>query len=265
MIQSSSIPKKAVSVSVRNLSKSFGSTPVFSDISFEVKPSEIFVLMGPSGTGKSVLLQTLIGLQKADSGKVLIDGKDASEASTHQKIVTSIVFQSGALFNSMTVFDNLALYAREHQLYGPEEIERRVTRIMAILSLEKSKDKMPSELSGGMRKRAAIARALMVEPQLLLYDEPTSELDPVLSTSIAEIIATLREEFGVTSIVVTHDRELAFGIADRIGLMAQGKLLALDKPQEIRNNTHSFIQEFLNPRIDLAHPRFRNNHRNIFA
>jgi phospholipid/cholesterol/gamma-HCH transport system ATP-binding protein len=251
--------RKAVNVSVKNLCKNFGNQPVLKGISFDVREGEICVIMGPSGCGKSVLLKTIIGLEQATSGQVLIENSDASDANTHTQYVTSIVFQSGGLLNSMTVFDNLALYPREHGLYkNKKELEDKVMHVLKILSLEKSADKYPSELSGGMKKRAAIARALVTEPQLLLYDEPTSELDPIMAATIAEVIGTLKEEFHVTSIVVSHDRDLAFSIADRVGILMDGEFRAMDKPERLKELNDKDVQNFLNPRIDIAKPRFRN-------
>lgn len=249
--------RKAIGVEAKAVCKRFGKQEVLRKVSFEVRPRETFVIMGPSGAGKSVLLKTIMGLQLADSGQVLIDGCDASEEKTHQKYVTSIVFQAGALFNSLSVFDNLALYPREHRLYDSKTIARKVERILEILSLKDAAGKMPSELSGGMRKRVAIARALMMEPQLLLYDEPTSELDPVSSATIAEIIATLKEEYQVTSIVVTHDRELALNVGDRIAMMFDGTIYTVGTTDEIKNSDDKKVRNFLNPRIDVENPRFR--------
>ena len=146
----------------------------------------------------------------------------------------SLVFQAGALFNSMTVYDNLALYPREHRLAKESGIRDKVMRALQILSLENAAQKYPAELSGGMKKRVAIARALVMEPQLMLYDEPTSELDPVMSATISEVIATLREQYHVTSIVVSHDRDLALSIADHVGILMGGRLRALARPEELR-------------------------------
>lgn len=246
-----------VGVAVENLSKSFGDFTVLEDVSFSVKPGEIFVLMGPSGAGKSVLLRHLVNLEKPDSGRVLIDGKDAADPATHRAIRTALVFQAGALFNSMSVWDNLAFYPREHRLYDKSTLRDKVERVLKILNLENAGKKHPSELSGGMRKRVAIARALVMEPQLLLYDEPTSELDPVTAANISEIIGTLKEEFAVTSIVVSHDRDLALGIADKVGLLMKGKLLAVAPPEELAASTDAQIAEFFRPKIDIAKPRFR--------
>ncbi|MEO0795472.1 MAG: ATP-binding cassette domain-containing protein [Verrucomicrobiota bacterium] len=246
-----------VAVEVKALTKQFGDQVVVNQASFEVRPGEIFVIMGPSGAGKSVLLRHLINLEKADSGQVLIDGLDAADASTHRKIRTALVFQAGALFNSMNVFDNLAYYPREHRLYGRKILREKVERMLAIMNIENAAKKLPSELSGGMRKRVAIARALIIEPQLLLYDEPTSELDPVTAANISEIIGTLKEEFAVTSVVVSHDRDLALGVADRVAIMIGGRLLTVATPEELKQSKDPEIADFLNPKIDVHDPRFR--------
>lgn len=248
---------RAVGIVIENLKKSYGKQVVLDGISFEIKPEEIFVLMGPSGAGKSVLLRQVIGLEAPDAGRILIDGQDANLLETHEQVKSAMVFQSGALFNSMSVYDNLAFYPREHRLYSRKELDDKVRHTLKILNLEQAADKMPSQLSGGMKKRVAIARTLVMEPRLLLYDEPTSELDPVTSANIAEIIATLKNESTVTSIVVSHDRDLALNIADRIGLLDKGKLVTIDTPEGLKKSDNPIVQEFLNPKIDPAHPRFR--------
>jgi phospholipid/cholesterol/gamma-HCH transport system ATP-binding protein len=250
--------RSAVSVKVDGMSKSYGSQLVLSDITLDVKPGEIFVIMGPSGSGKSVLLRHIAGLETPSGGTITINDLDPREPETRDRFALALVFQSGALFNSLSVYDNLALYPLEHRICAKSEIKERVMRALRILSIEKAAQKLPAELSGGMKKRVAIARALVMEPQLLLYDEPTSELDPVMGATIAEIIATLKDEFTVTSIVVSHDRELALTIADRVAILHQGKLIALQTPAELRKNTDPIVTEFLNPRIDVRNPRFKS-------
>jgi phospholipid/cholesterol/gamma-HCH transport system ATP-binding protein len=247
----------AVGIAIQGLSKVFGSMTVLDGVTLEVRPGEIFVLMGPSGSGKSVLLKHIVGLEQPSAGRVTINGLDASDEETREKIRMALVFQAGALFNSMTVYDNLALYPREHRLAKESGIRDKVMRALQILSLENAAQKYPAELSGGMKKRVAIARALVMEPQLMLYDEPTSELDPVMSATISEIIATLREHYHVTTIVVSHDRDLALSIADRVGILMGGKLLALAEPAALRRPTDPRVADFLNPRIDLQNPRFK--------
>jgi phospholipid/cholesterol/gamma-HCH transport system ATP-binding protein len=247
----------AVGVSVEKLSKNFGPLVVLREVNLTIKPGEIFVLMGPSGSGKSVLLKHIVGLEAPTAGKVTVDGHDAADPETRGKVRMALVFQAGALFNSLTVYDNLALYLREHRLATEAGIREKVMRALQILSLENAASKFPSELSGGMRKRVAIARSLVQEPQLMLYDEPTSELDPVMGATISEIIASLKDEYHVTSLVVSHDRDLALNIADRVGILMGGKLLTIAPPAELRTSTDPRIADFLNPRIDLKNPRYK--------
>jgi phospholipid/cholesterol/gamma-HCH transport system ATP-binding protein len=247
----------AVGVKVEGLSKQFGSVPVLKNVSFDVPPGEIFVIMGPSGSGKSVLLRHIAGLELPTSGKVTVDGMDPSLEETREKVRVALVFQAGALFNSLSVYDNLALYPREHRSGDEKAIRGRVMHALKILSVEQAADQFPAELSGGMKKRVSIARALVMEPQLLLYDEPTSELDPVMGATISEIIGTLKTEYSVTSIVVTHDRSLALTIAHRVGILMSGKLIFLGSPAELQKSEDHRIVDFLNPKIDLAHPRFK--------
>ena len=247
----------AVGVVIEHLSKSFGNFEVLKDISFAVPPGEIFVLMGPSGSGKSVLLKHIIGLERPSAGRVLVDGRDAAAPKTREEVHMALVFQAGALFNSMSVYDNLALYPREHALASEAGIRDKVMRALQILSLDNAARKFPAELSGGMKKRVAIARALVMEPQLMLYDEPTSELDPVMSATITEIIATLKEQYHVTTIVVSHDRDLALGIGDRVGILMDGQLVSLGLPAALRDPADPRVADFLSPRIDLKNPRFK--------
>lgn len=252
------VPRDRVSVAIAGVSKSYGKQRVLHDISFTVKAGEIFVIMGPSGSGKSVLLRHIVGLEKPTAGTIRLNGEDPTLPETRDRFAVALVFQSGALFNSLSVYDNLALYPLEHRLCPKREIRERVMRALRILSIEKAANKIPAELSGGMRKRVAIARALVMEPQLLLYDEPTSELDPVMGATIAEIIATLRDEYAVTSIVVSHDRDLSLTIGERIALLHEGRLRAVASPAEVRDHADPVIKEFLNPQINLRAPRFKS-------
>jgi phospholipid/cholesterol/gamma-HCH transport system ATP-binding protein len=248
---------KTFGVTISNLTKKFGTATVLHDVSLEVKPGEIFCIMGPSGSGKSVLVKHIAGLEKPTSGEVHIGDYDASDPDTREKVHLALVFQAGALFNSLTVYDNLALYLREHRLCDEKGILDRVMRTLSMLSLEKAVKKFPSELSGGMKKRVAIARALVMEPQLLIYDEPTSELDPVMSATISEIIGTLREQMAVTSIVVTHDRDLALSIADRLAVLIDGRIQAIGTPADFKNPSDPVIANFMQPVIDIKNPRFK--------
>jgi phospholipid/cholesterol/gamma-HCH transport system ATP-binding protein len=188
----------------------------------------------------------LIGLDAPDSGEILIDDKPIQSPEVLEHYRLAMVFQSGALLNSLTVGENVGLYLTEHQLKPPDEIERIVAEKLNVVGLNGQENKMPNELSGGMKKRVAIARALVVEPQLILYDEPTSELDPLSAVIIGEEILNLKKEVDVTSIVVSHDRELAFGVADRIAVINEGKIVAVGTPEEVRRNPDQMIQKFLN-------------------
>jgi len=237
--------QSGVAVTVSGLYKSYYGEPVLKDLNFEVARGEIFVVMGPSGSGKTVLLKHLIGLEAPDSGEILVEGESIRSPGVMDKFRMAMVFQSSALFNSLTVGENVGLYLTEHRLKPSDEIVRIVRDKLALVGLEGQEDRYPDELSGGMKKRVAIARALVIEPQLILYDEPTSELDPLRSVVIAEEIFRLNRRIHVTSIVVSHERELAFGIADRIAIMNEGEILLVGTPREVRESPHPMIREFL--------------------
>jgi phospholipid/cholesterol/gamma-HCH transport system ATP-binding protein len=253
-----STDRQPVAVEIKGLAKTFGLQRVLTDINLAVKPGEIFAIMGPSGSGKSVLLRQIAGLDLPTAGTVRVDGHDPAEPDTRDRFALALVFQAGALFNSLTVYDNLALYPLEHRLCPKNEIRDRVMRALKVLSLEAAVHKFPSELSGGMKKRVAVARALVMEPQLILFDEPTSELDPVMAATLSEIIATLRQHISVTTVVVTHDRDLALTIADRVAILMKGRLVSITTPAELRTLPNPEVQDFLNPKIDLQNPRFKH-------
>jgi phospholipid/cholesterol/gamma-HCH transport system ATP-binding protein len=238
--------QRAVSVKVHGLRKSYNGQEVLKGLDFEVNPCEIFVIMGPSGSGKSVLLKHVIGLEEPDAGEILINDQPIQSPEVADHFRLAMVFQSGALLNSLSVGENVGLYLTEHRIKPPEEIARIVSEKLAVVGLKGQEDKMPNELSGGMKKRAAIARALVIEPQLILYDEPTSELDPMSAVIIGEEILNLKKEIQVTSIVVSHDRDLAFGIADRIAVINEGRIVAVGTPDEVRRNPDETVQKFLN-------------------
>ena len=248
-------PQQGVRVTVRGLRRIFDGQPVLKGLNFEVDRGEIFVVMGPSGSGKSVLLKHIIGLETPDEGEILIEGESIRKPGVMDKYRMAMVFQSGALLNSLTVGENVGLYLAEHRLKPPEEIARIVAEKLEIVGLKGQEHRFPAELSGGMKKRVAIARALVVEPHLILYDEPTSELDPLMAVTVADEIVKLNRRIHVTSFVVTHDRDLAFGIADRIALMAEGQILMVGKPAEVRNNPHAQIQRFLTADFNLNKER----------
>ncbi len=212
--------------------------------------------MGPSGSGKTVLMKHLIGLEAPDEGEVLVGGIPIDSPELMERFRMAMVFQSGGLLNSLRVGENVGLYLTEHRLKKPHEVRRIVAEKLEILGLKGIENRYPSELSGGMKKRVAIARALVINPQLILYDEPTSELDPLSAVTIGQEIITLRDNIHVTSIVVTHDRDLAFGVADRIALMHDGQILAIGTPEEVKQNQDPLVTKFL--KVDYT---FTENHQ----
>lgn len=243
-----------VRVEVRGLNKSFNGDSVLRDINLDVAPGEVFVIMGPSGSGKSVLLKHIIGLERPDSGEILIAGESIEAPGVMARHRMAMVFQSGALLNSLTVGENVGLYLSEHRLKSETEIATIVADKLSLVGLKGTEDRNVSELSGGMKKRVSIARALVIEPELLLYDEPTSELDPLMSVTIAEEIANLNERSRVTSIVVSHDRDLAFGIADRIALISEGRIITVGSASDVRACQNPVVQRFLNASFKHPHP-----------
>lgn len=236
----------SVSVQVRGLRKSFNGQPVLLGIDLDIQPGEIFVIMGPSGSGKSVLLKHIIGLETPDEGSISIEGQSIDGSSVMDRYRLAMVFQSGALLNSLTVGENVGLYLTEHRRKSPDEIARVVAEKLELVGLKGLEDRNPAELSGGMKKRVAIARALVIEPQLVLYDEPTSELDPLSAVTIGEEILNLNQRTHATSIIVTHDRDLAFGVADRMAIILEGRIVFVGTPEETRRATDPAIQKFLN-------------------
>jgi phospholipid/cholesterol/gamma-HCH transport system ATP-binding protein len=249
-VQNADSPKlQGVRLSVRGLRKSYDGIEVLNGIDFEVNPGEIFVIMGPSGCGKSVLLRQLIGLEAPDAGEVLIEGRPIQPPDITTRYRVAMVFQSGALLTSMTVGENVGFYLAEHHLKSSGEIAEIVAKDLEQVGLKGSENKMPGELSGGMSKRVAIARALAVEPQLILYDEPTSELDPISAVNIAEDMVKLNARIHATTLVVSHDRDLAFGIAHRIAVLEEGIIVAIGTPDEIKRSPDTRVQQFLNASI----------------
>ena len=238
--------QRGVSVRVSALRKSFNGQEVLRGLDFEVRSGEVFVIMGPSGSGKTVLLKHLIGLEEPDAGEILINGQSIQSPEVMSQYRMAMVFQSGALLNSLTVGENVGLYLAEHRLRPPDEIARIVADKLEVVGLKGTEDKMPSDLSGGMKKRVAIARALVTEPQLILYDEPTSELDPLSAVVIAQEIVHLKDRIHVTSLVVSHDRDLAFGVADRIAVIHEGRIITIGTPEEVKRHPDPLVQQFLN-------------------
>jgi phospholipid/cholesterol/gamma-HCH transport system ATP-binding protein len=236
-------------IKFENVTKSFGKRTILDNVSYEIKKGEIFCIVGPSGTGKSVSLKLMIRLLAPTSGRVWIDGTCINEANNAElsnlRSKFGYLFQSAALLAWMNVFDNVALPLREKTKLSEKEIEDRVRDALDKVGLLHAIEAYPADLSGGMQKRAGLARAIVTEPQILLYDEPTSGLDPVTSRKIDELIASLSQRLGVTSVVVTHDMHSALAIADRIGMLHSSHLLATATPTEFIKSDIPEIKAFL--------------------
>jgi len=237
-----------------NVRKSFNGRVVLDDVSIDIRKGETFVIIGQSGTGKTVTLRHIAGLVDPDSGDVLINGMRMNGAPRRAKNrlreKMGVVFQSGALINWMTVGENVALPLVEHRKYPKKKIDEIVDYNLKILHLSDAKDKMPADISGGMKKRAGLARVLVRNPDLILYDEPTSGLDPVMSRVIDDLIRQMQREFGVTSVVVTHDMASAYRVADRIAMLYRGEIIECDTPERIRNTENPIVRQFINGELE---------------
>jgi len=235
-------------ITLRNVSKSFGDNPVLRGVSLEVERGMTVALLGASGSGKSVTLKTINGLIPPDSGDIVVLDQPVSELSEKElapvRRRVSYLFQGGALFDSMNVFDNIAFPIREHEHVDRDALRKRVAELLQMVRLEGVESKQPSELSGGMRKRVAMARALALEPEIMLYDEPTTGLDPVTGEAIAELIIDLDRRFGVTSLVVTHDIPLVTRVAERVVFLHQGRLLFSGTVEAARTESPEPVRKF---------------------
>ncbi len=236
-------------IRLEGVHKSFGPTQVLNGLDLEVKDGETFVLLGPSGMGKSVLLKHIIGLLRPDKGRILVDDIDISDLAGNDLVdarkAVGYVFQSGALINWLTVEENVALPLKEHTRMSALEIRDKVQRMLDLVHLSRDGKKFPDEISGGMRKRVGIARALVLDPTTLLFDEPTTGLDPVRSRSIGSVIAEMSAERERTNIIVTHDLDLAFDLADRIGFLHGGRIAVEGTPDEIAKTDNATVREFV--------------------
>ena len=236
-------------IELKNVSMSFQDRRILDDVSLQVQRGEILVIIGPSGSGKSTLLRLMIGLLKPDSGQIWVDGREIShldEDDLNQiRRNMGMVFQYSALFDSMTVGENVAFGIRQHTKMPEEEILRVIRRTLRMVGLMGRENAMPSELSGGMKKRVSLARAIALNPKIVLYDEPTSGLDPVMSATINRLIMSTRRIMGVTAVVVTHDMESAFTIADRIAMIYDERIIEVGTPAEFRQSDNPVVQQFI--------------------
>ncbi len=236
-------------IEIIDLHKSFGKNSVLRGVNLQIRKGESHIIIGRSGCGKSVLLKHIIGLMAPDRGEVVVDGVSLQRASRQQLYAVrkkvGMLFQNSALFDSMTVEENIALGVREHRMFPEPEIQRRVARFLEMVGLPGIEKMYPAELSGGMRKRVALARALMMDPEYVLYDEPTTGLDPIMAESINELILRITDDLGVTSVIVTHDMASAYRVGDRMSMLEEGKVIFTGSPEEIRASTNPVIQRFI--------------------
>jgi phospholipid/cholesterol/gamma-HCH transport system ATP-binding protein len=242
-------PRRGVGVELSGVRKRYGSQAVLRGVDLTVEPGELLAIVGQSGTGKSVLLRHIVGLEPVEAGRIVVGGIELprylASPPEQKSFRVAMVFQNAALLASLTVAENVALRLREHDQRPEREIEEIVRRVLEQVDLAGTEEKLPSELSGGMRKRVAIARALAVDPELILYDEPTADLDPILTEQIGELIKRIKTTRGSTQMIVTHNLPLAAAIADRIAVLAEGRIAESVPPAKLRESQHPLTREFL--------------------
>jgi len=229
--------------------KNFNGNEVLRGITLLIRQGEALVILGGSGTGKTVILKHIVGLLAPDQGKIFVDGRDITDWDENQMLEvrrkTGFLFQGGALFDSMSVFENVAFPLREHTRLSSEEIEKKVREKLKLVGLEGTEWMMPDNLSGGMRKRVALARAIVLEPSALLYDEPTTGLDPITTRWISKLMRNIHESLGITSVIVTHNIQSALAVADRIAFLYRGRIKFVGTPEEIKTCGDHIVEEFL--------------------
>lgn len=238
---------RGVSIEIEQLCKSFNGNQVLRDITLRIEPGETFSIIGPSGTGKSVLLKHIVRLERPDSGTIRIDGHDIfdPDAQKARDYRYSMVFQSSALFNSLTVGENVGLWLREKRICPEARIRQIIRDKLKLVGLESKEDMRTSELSGGMKKRVAIARSLAMNPDLILYDEPTAELDPVTSDELARVITDLKRQVNLTTVIVTHDLNFALYLSDRVAMINTEGIVAVGTPAEIKASQNPVVRSFI--------------------
>ncbi|HMI30239.1 MAG TPA: ABC transporter ATP-binding protein [Candidatus Limnocylindrales bacterium] len=236
-------------IAIESVSKRLGAKQVLSGVDLNVSPGESVAIIGRSGTGKSVLLKHVVGLMTPDAGTVRVEGVDVPSLGTTELLTLrkrmGMLFQGGALFDSLTVGENVGLPLHEHTDMSETQIELVVHEKLHLVGLEGSEELRPSSLSGGMKKRAALARAIALNPKIMLYDEPTTGLDPITADLINRLIRRLQERLGITSIAVTHDMRSAYHIADRIAMLHEGRIHAIGSPAEIQSTTDPAVRQFI--------------------
>jgi len=236
-------------IEIINLCKSFDGRKVLDDLSLTINTGETTVIIGRSGCGKSVLLKHIIGILKPNSGQVFVDGKDITRLNSKQiqdiRMKFGMLFQGAALFDSLSVWENVAFSILEHSNKRKSDVLGRVRECLSLVGLEGVEEFKPAELSGGMRKRVGLARAICVKPEIVLYDEPTTGVDPIMGDAINNLIRSLHDKLKVTSIAVTHDMTSAYKIADKIAMLYSGKIITVGTPDEIRNTKDPVVKQFI--------------------
>ena len=239
-------------ISLRQLNITFGTHTVLDNIDLDVYKGETLAVLGPSGTGKSTVLRSMIGLLEPDGGQIFIQGEDVSgldeDGWNRLRMKMGMVFQYSALFDFLTVGENVAFGLRQHTDKSDEEIQGIVTQMLDLVGLPGTQDLYPAELSGGMKKRVGLARAIAVNPEIVLYDEPTAGLDPIMSRNISRLIKKTQEQLHVTSVLVTHDMQSAFYAADRVAMLYEGHIVAIGTAEEMKNSTNPIVKAFIEGR-----------------
>jgi len=242
-------------IKVQNVHKSFGKQDVLNGIDLEIPKNSITCIMGSSGTGKSVFLKLLIGLLKPDSGKIEIEGEEITEFNEKEmnriRMKFGMLFQDAALFDDMDVFENVAFPLREHTDLNDQEIAIKVEKKLLEVGLKEINHKMPNELSGGMRKRVGLARALMLDPKIVLFDEPTTGLDPITTNQIGDLILNTHQRYPVTFLIISHDLSLTYKVADQVVMFDQGKVVEQGTTQEFKRSTVPFVRKFLDAHANM--------------
>lgn len=239
-------------ISLRQLNITFGTHTVLDNIDLDVYKGETLAVLGPSGTGKSTVLRSMIGLLEPNGGQIFIQGEDVSgldeDGWNRLRMKMGMVFQYSALFDFLTVGENVAFGLRQHTDKSNEEIQGIVTQMLDLVGLPGIQDLYPAELSGGMKKRVGLARAIAVNPEIVLYDEPTAGLDPIMSRNISRLIKKTQEQLHVTSVLVTHDMQSAFYAADRVAMLYEGHIVAIGTAEEMKNSTNPIVKAFIEGR-----------------
>jgi phospholipid/cholesterol/gamma-HCH transport system ATP-binding protein len=236
-------------IEVINVHKSFGDLPVLRGVNLSVEKGESMTVIGGSGSGKSVLIKHVIGLLHPDKGRIIIDGQVLNNLDEYGlnelRKKFGMLFQMAALFDSLSVWENVGFSLKQHTKLSDREIRKVATEKLALVGLKDVEDKMPAELSGGMKKRVGLARAICMDAEIILYDEPTTGLDPITADAINDLIVDLRKKLGVTSVAITHDMHSAYKISDRIAMLYKGEILEIGTPDQIRNTTSPIVHQFI--------------------